>query len=117
MTEDEIKELKAQKEIYRELLRGLNLKLQYAKAALKDLEARWEEVDKEYEAIDRKIAMATKLIVLPTRGVAPKKEMTPSQAADLLALLSANVEPIKEEEDPTKILDEIDEILLEEEVS
>lgn len=114
MTEEEIKDLEIEKELYREILRGLNIKLSSARHTLKELESRWAEVEKEYERLDRLIAMETKRVILPSKATAHKKEMSASDAATLLALLSANVVPIKKEEDVTDAIDEIEDIYEEE---
>lgn len=115
MTEEEILDLEVEKELYKEILRGLNIKLSSARHTLKELESRWGEVEKEYERLDRLIAMETKRIFLPSKVAAPKKEISASEAATLLALLEANIKPLKKEEDPTDLIDEVEEILFEEE--
>ena len=114
MTEEEILDLEVEKELYKEILRGLNIKLSSARHTLKELESRWADVEKEYERLDRLIAMETKRVILPSKATAYKKEMSASEAATLLALLSANVVPIKKEEDATDAIDEIEDIYEEE---
>lgn len=98
LTQDEIAELTAYRDVLRELLRSVNIELVSAKAKLNELLDRWEKIYKEYQGLDRKIAMETKLTIIKTKSPAmSKRDLTPGEAQELLNFL-ATAFPVPEKE-------------------
>ena len=80
MMPEELQSLEESKGIYREMLKGLNLEIAATKKKLEDLMNRWGDINKEYERLDRRIALETKITIIKHK---PSKtpEMTADQAS------------------------------------
>jgi hypothetical protein len=96
---ESLEELEADREIYRTLLKGLNLDISKRKLELKELLDRWEVLNKEYSILDRAIADRTKVTILKTK-YAPRdpKTMTAKGAQEMLALLGVSLDAEEPEE-------------------
>lgn len=100
MTEEEIKELKISRDLKKNILKAYSHEMSILRSQLKSLSDKWEELNKEYALIDRKIAEATKVrVIASTYNPRPPQTITSQTAKEFLNALGI---PLEEEVESTE---------------
>lgn len=88
MNTEELEDLKALRDIQKNILKSLNFEMSFLRGQLKSLVERWDVVNKEYTFLDRKIAEASKVrVIASTYNPRPPQTMTAKMARELLEAL------------------------------
>lgn len=97
MTTEELEALKLSRDVKKGILKSLSHEMSILRTQLKSLSEKWEEFNKDYSLLDRKIAEATKVrVIASTYNPRPPQTMTSRTAKEFLDALGI---PLEEDTD------------------
>lgn len=100
MTTEELEYLKLTRDLKKSSLKNISYEMSTLRAQLKSLSEKWEELNKEYSFLDRKIAEATKVrVIASTYNPRPPQTMTSRTAKEFLEALGI---PLEEDTEPSE---------------
>ena len=100
MTTEELADLKLARDVKKGILKSLSHEMSILRTQLKSLSEKWEEFNKDYSLLDRKIAEATKVrVIASTYNPRPPQTMTSRTAKEFLEALGI---PLEEDTEPSE---------------
>ena len=88
------------RDVKKGILKSLSQEMSILRSQLKSLSEKWEDLNKEYSFLDRKIAEATKVrVIASTYNPRPPRTMTSRTAKEFLEALGI---PLEEDTEPSE---------------